>query len=170
MPDEEDPGEALVQQLIVYKRFKELAKILVERQAADLRTYLRLAPPPKVEGRLDLSDTTVNDIFQAALRVYARREDMRSPLRTVVAAPRITIREKIQLIANILKQKTTTTFKELTKKSSSPLDIVVTFLAVLELVRRYRIAAKQESLFSDIDLRRDDAWDENLDFELEFNE
>jgi segregation and condensation protein A len=170
MPDEEDPGEALVQQLIVYKRFKELAKLLVDRQAADLRTYLRLAPPPKVEGRLDLSDTTVNDIYQAALRVYARREDLRSPLRTVVAAPRITIREKIQLIANILKQKTTTTFRELTKKSSSPLDIVVTFLAVLELVRRYRIAAKQESLFSDIDLRRDDAWDENLDFELEFNE
>ena len=48
--DEEDPGEALARQLIVYKRFKELAVFLDNRVAAGLHTYLRVAPPPKVEG------------------------------------------------------------------------------------------------------------------------
>lgn len=169
MPDEEDPGEALVQQLIQYKRFKELAKLLQQRQVEHLRTYLRQAPPPKVEGRLDLSGITVNDLYATAVRIFSR-EDLRSPLRTVVAAPRITIREKIKLIADALRAKAVTTFRELTKKAPGRLDIVVTFLAMLELVRRYRIAAQQEQLFGEIELRRDEEWDENLDFELGFTE
>lgn len=169
MPDEEDPGEALVQQLILYKQFKSLAKLLTERQADNLRSYLRLAPPPKVEGRLDLSDVTLNDLYNAAMRVFSR-EDMRAPLRTVVAAPRITIREKIQLVAAALKANTIVGFRQLVRKNPSRLHVVVTFLAVLELVRRYRIAAQQDSLFGDIELRRDEAWGEDLDFELEFNE
>jgi segregation and condensation protein A len=168
-PDEEDPAEALIQQLIVYKRFKELAKTLFQRQEAHLRTYLRQAPPPKVEGRLDLSDTSVNDLYAAAIRVFTR-EDLRAPLRTVVTAPRITIREKIRAIADALKAKAMTTFKELVQKTPGRLDIVVTFLAMLELVRRYRIAATQESLFGNIELRRDQEWDENLEFELGFTE
>lgn len=168
-PDEEDPGEALVQQLLLYKRFKELASLLVLRQEDELRSYLRMAPPPKVEGRLDLSDTTAEDIHKAALRVYTKA-DARAPLRTVVAAPRVTIREKIKAIADVLRQKTVTTFRELVSKTPDRLHVVVTFLAMLELVRRYRIAAKQEALFEDIELRRDEQWNESLDFELEFTE
>jgi segregation and condensation protein A len=169
MPDEEDPGEALVQQLLLYKQFKDLATQLAQRQAGDLRSHLRMAPPPKVEGRLDLSDTDINDLYNAALRVFTR-EDLRAPLRTVVAAPRITIREKIRIVAAALRANTLVRFRELVGKTPGRLHVVVTFLAVLELVRRYRIAAQQDALFGDIELRRDDAWDENLDFDLEFNE
>jgi segregation and condensation protein A len=168
-PDEEDPGEALVQQLMMYKRFKEVAQLLTGRQEDRMRNYLRMAPPPKVEGRLDLSDTTAEDIYKAAVRIFTKA-DARAPLRTVVAAPRITIREKIKMIADVFKQKTVTSFRELIAKTPARLDIVVTFLAMLELVRRYRISAKQDALFEDIELRRDENWNENLDFELEFTE
>jgi segregation and condensation protein A len=168
-PDEEDPGEALVQQLLLYKQFKEIAKLLTLRQADELRTHLRMAPPPKVEGRLDLSNVSLNDLFAAAIRIYTR-EDLRTPLRTVVAAPRITIREKIKFVADALKAKSLVRFRELIKSTPGRLDIVITFLAILELVRRYRISADQEALFGDIQLRRDDAWDEDLDFDLEFSE
>jgi len=167
--DEEDPGEALVQQLIIYKRFKELAGLLADRQDKHLRSYLRLAPPPKVEGRLDLSGVSVNDLYATAMRVFSR-EDLRSPLGTVVAPPRVTIREKILLIASALHSKGVIKFRDLLTQGSGRLHIVVTFLAMLELVRRYRIATRQEALFGDIELRRDEAWDENLDFELEFIE
>jgi segregation and condensation protein A len=169
MPDEEDPGEALVQQLILYKQFKNLAGLLAERQAQDLRSYLRTAAPPKVEGRLDLSDVTLTDLYNAAVRVFTR-EDARVPLRTVVSAPRVTIREKIRLIADAFKNNTVVQFRSLLGKKAGRLHIVVTFLAMLELVRRYRIAAVQDGLFGDIEMRRDDAWDENLDFDLEFTE
>ncbi|MBX3046214.1 MAG: segregation/condensation protein A [Anaerolineales bacterium] len=168
-PDEEDPGEALVQQLLLYKRFKELASMLTLRQDGALRSYLRMAPPPKVEGRLDLSGMTAEDVYRAAMKVYAKA-DARAPLRTVVAAPRVTIREKIKAIADVLRNKTVTTFRELVAKTPDRLHVVVTFLAMLELVRRYRIAAKQEDLFEEIELRRDDNWNESLEFELEFTE
>lgn len=168
-PDEEDPGEALVQQLLLYKRFKELASLLTLRQDTALRSYLRMAPPPKVEGRLDLSGMTAEDVYRAAMKVHAKA-DARAPLRTVVAAPRVTIREKIKAIADVLRQKTVTTFRELVSGTPDRLHVVVTFLAMLELVRRYRIAAKQDELFQEIELRRDDNWNETLDFELEFTE
>lgn len=168
-PDEEDPGEALLQQLLLYKQFKELARLLTLRQADELRTHLRMAPPPKVEGRLDLSNVSINDLYAAAIRIFTR-EDLRTPLREVVAPPRITIREKILFVANALKAKTLVRYHELIRGESGRMGMVVTFLAILELVRRYRISAQQEALFGDIELRRDDAWDENLDFELEFSE
>ncbi len=47
--EEEDPAEALVRQLRQYKRFKQLAGRLQTRETADLRTYLRVAPAPRLE-------------------------------------------------------------------------------------------------------------------------
>ena len=52
-------GEALAQQLRIYKRFKELATWLDGRTELHLRTFLRVAPPPKIESHLDLSDITL---------------------------------------------------------------------------------------------------------------
>jgi len=46
--DEEDPGEALIRQLLMYKRFKDLSGILAIRQNNNLRSYIRLADPPKI--------------------------------------------------------------------------------------------------------------------------
>jgi chromatin segregation and condensation protein Rec8/ScpA/Scc1 (kleisin family) len=53
----------------------------------------------------------------------------------------------------------------------SRLEIVVTFLAVLELVKQRRVAAQQEGIFSDIELVPSENWreDQDLEFELEFD-
>lgn len=168
-PDEEDPGEALVQQLILYKKFKTLATHLAERQAADLRSFLRMAPPPKVEGRLDLSDVTMRDLHETAIRVFSQ-EDLRAPLATVVAAPKIRIRDKIKLLVTAFKTSPVVRFREFISKAPERVHVIVAFLAVLELVRRFRIAARQEALFGDIELRREEGWDEDLEFELEITE
>ncbi len=50
---EEDPGDALARQLRLYKQFKDVAMLLHQREEAGLRTFLRLAPPPKVPPRFD---------------------------------------------------------------------------------------------------------------------
>ena len=59
---EEDPGESLVEQLKLYKRYKEIAVWMEERQTKNLRTFLRVAPPPKVEPKLDLSNLTLEKL------------------------------------------------------------------------------------------------------------
>ncbi|MQC26693.1 MAG: segregation/condensation protein A [Chloroflexi bacterium] len=168
-PDEEDPGEALVQQLIMYKRYKELAALLAERQAKGLRSFLRTAPPPKLEGKLDLSGVGLEDLQTAAINAILNQAP-RVPLGRVVAAPRVTIREKIRLIADRLKLNRSTRFADLVAETPGRLHVVVTFLAMLEMVRRHRIAARQQALFGDIELERDDEWGEELDFEIEFAE
>lgn len=166
-PGEEDVGKALVQQLRLYKRFKEIANLLAEREDKGLRTYLRVAPPLKVEGKLDMSDITLDDLLSAAAEIFAKEEE-RQALGTIITPPKVTIREKITYITRLLRETHHTTFRNMITGAQTRLEIVVTFLALLELVKRFRVAAQQEGLFNDIAVEPIGTFDENEDFELEF--
>ncbi len=166
-PDEEDAGRSLVDQLKLYKRFKEIGGWLNAQEHANLRTYLRIAPPPKVEPKLDLSNLTLEKLVTAATIAFAKEKE-KQPLGVIIAPPRITIREKIDLISRMLKEVEHSTFSALLNSGASRLEVVVTFLALLELVKRYRVAAHQEGLFNDIKIDRMDDWDEDEEMELEF--
>jgi segregation and condensation protein A len=164
---EEDAGKSLVDQLKLYKRFKEIGLWLNARESANLRTFLRIAPPPKVEPKLDLSNVTLDKLVTAAHIAFAKEKE-KQPLGVIIAAPRITIREKIDLIAKTLKEVERSTFSALLNPGASRLEVVVTFLALLELIKRYRIAAHQEGLFNDIEIDRMEEWGDDEELELEF--
>jgi segregation and condensation protein A len=164
---EEDLGEALARQLQIYKRYKELSNWLNERENAHLHTYLRVAPPIKMEGKLDLSDISLIDLLAAAEGVFAEEAE-RQGLNTVISAPRVTIREKIALIAEKLGHSPNTSFTRLLGEKPSRLEVVVTFLALLELVKRYHVAARQEGLFSDIQIEKMNEWKGGEELEIEF--
>lgn len=164
---EEDAGQALVDQLKLYKRFKEIGGWLNTREQANLRTYLRVAPPPKVEPKLDLSSITLAKLVAAAEEAFAK-EKAKQPLASVIAAPRVTIREKIDMISKMMKDVQRVAFSTLIKDSASRLEVVVTFLAMLELIKRYRVQAHQEGLFNDIEIDRMADWSEDEEIEIEF--
>ena len=164
---EEDTGQALVDQLKLYKRFKEIGGWLYAREQVNLRTYLRVAPPPKVEPKLDLSNITLERLVKAAEEAFAK-EKAKKPLATIISAPRVTIREKIDMITKMMKDVERSSFSVLVKDSTSRLEIVVTFLAMLELIKRYRVQAHQEGLFTDIELDRMEDWSEDEEIEIEF--
>jgi segregation and condensation protein A len=166
-PGEEDTGALLVEQLRLYKRFKHVANLLGEREAQNLRTYLRLAPPPKIEGKLDLSNITIVDLIAAAREVYAK-ETEKQALGTVISAPKVTIREKIEMISKRLGAAEHARFRELLGENPTRIEIVVTFLALLELVKRYQVAARQDGLFADIEIKRMDDWNPEEEIEIEF--
>ena len=164
---EEDVGQALVDQLRLYKRYKEIGAWLHERQESNLRTFLRIAPPPKFEPKLDLSNVTLEKLVTAAEEAFAKERNKR-PLGDIIAAPRVTIREKIDLIAKTMKEVERATFRSLLDKGASRLEVVVTFLAMLELVKRYRIYAHQEGLFNEIEIDRMEDWSDDEEIEIEF--
>ena len=166
-PGEEDAGRSLVDQLRLYKRFKEIGGWLNTRQDSNLQTFLRIAPPPKVEPKLDLSNITLEKLTNAAEAAFAR-EQQKEPLGSIIAAPRVTIREKIDLISKTLREVQRSTFRAMLNDGASRLEIVVTFLAMLELIKRYRIDAHQEGLFSDIEINRMQDWKEDEELDLEF--
>ncbi len=167
-PGEEDPGEALARQLLAYKRYRQIANLLAEREGAGLRTYLRLAPPQKIEGTLDLTGIGLPELVEAALAIYLNAQ--KPELGSVVAPPRITIREKIQMITQALRKLPRITFLSLLGKQRGRLDVVVTFLAMLELVKRRLVQATQTQTFGDISLEPMGNLGEEEDFELEFGE
>lgn len=150
---EEDPGEALARQLIIYKRFKELSLFLDEREAKKMRTYLRLDTTPRTQiaAKLDLSDLTLENLVQVAREIFRDVHNL-APLSEVVSFPRITIRERINIILERLQKEGGLSFSKLVSKKGNRVEIVVTFLAMLELVKRHIVGATQETLFGDISL------------------
>jgi len=166
-PGEEDVGTTLVEQLRLYKRFKEIGAWLEQRQAAGLATYQRVAPPPRFEVKFDPSTLTLDALVAAANAAFARAAS-KEPLASVIAAPTVTIREKIELISKTLRQLRRASFKGLLADRATRLEVVVTFLALLELIKRYRVQVQQEALFSDIQIDPLQEWSEGEEIELEF--
>ena len=91
-------------------------------------------------------------------------------LGTVVSVPRVTIREKIDHIVHTLQNQPQSSFSQILGEQRTRLDIVVTFIAMLELIKRHFVRASQDNLFSEITLEPANGWDEEVDFELEFGE
>ena len=168
-PGEEDPGVALARQLIVYRRFKEIAGLLSQLEGDHHRVFTRQAPPPQLDVGIDLSGLTIDDLLLAAWQVLSEQNDL-TELGSVVPPPRVTIREKIVLIADYLHRHRYGSFDQLLHSHPYRLEVVVTFLALLELVKRKMILAEQETLFGQIAFKPAEAWSEDTSFELEFGE
>jgi len=146
---EENAGDDLVRQLIAYKQFKEVARGLAELESANRRTFIRVAPPPQIETKVDLSGVTVDQLL-GLVREALAVEKPRIAVDSVVSPFRLTIRDQIGLIQRRLQQQPQVRFKRLLRQARSRLEIIVTFLAVLELLKRRAIKVQQEGIFGDI--------------------
>jgi segregation and condensation protein A len=166
---EEDVGQELVRQLKLYKRFKEISKILRNYEESGSRTYLRIAPTPNIESKIDVSGIKLDDLLVAAQAVL-RKSKPDAQLDNVITISRITIRQKINLIAQFLKNSEQGTFQQLLSKEPTHEEIVVTFLAMLELVKRHLVQVWQESLFGGIEIKLATTWDEEQPLDLGFRE
>jgi segregation and condensation protein A len=153
-PAEEDPGETLARLLLEYKRFKQIAQWLRAREERGVRMHLRLAPPPPLPARLDMTGVTLDrlmDVVRDALA--ALPPQMPGHL---VAAPRVTVRERMLTIADELARAGRLTFRDVLSRSASRAEVIVTLLAVLELCRRRRVRLEQPDLFAEILILPDD--------------
>lgn len=150
---EEDPGDALARQLLLYRQFKQAAGQLESREQAGLRTYLRTSTQPALTPQLDLAGLGAGALMEAMLEALTAMGDSAS-LGEGAEPPKIAIREKIEAVLAALAGRDTVTFQEILSGAASRLDIVVSFLAVLQLIKSNRVIARQERLFADITLSR----------------
>lgn len=155
---EEESVDALIKQLLEYRRFKQAAALLQEREAQGLRVYVRTAPKPELEKRLDLSNLDLNKLHNALRRVLQRIPS--DPPMPRVKTYLITVAEQIENVRTYVQQRQQhagsngqaqpVTFTELLTRGSTRLEVVVTFLAILELIKQRELSAEQENTFGEI--------------------
>lgn len=150
--EEEDPAQALLRQLRHYKQFKNAAAWLEARQEAGLRTYLRVAPPPKLESKLDLSGITTATLIQALLELQDRTEAQKRSV-DVVLPRRVTVESQIGHLRAVLLSQASISFHDTLSDNPDRVEIAVTLLAALELIKRREATAHQAHLFGPIELR-----------------
>lgn len=167
---EEDPGEALARQLMLYRKYKLVANKLDDLQRSDRRTYVNLSPVPEVEGKHVITGVTISDLIDASIEVYTRIPEDPGSLDSAISAPKITIRQKIHLLTQHLRQFGRSSFRVILGQQRSRESISVTFLAMLELIKLGYVFAYQENSFSDIEIEPAQEWEGKEELDLEFGE
>ncbi len=147
--EEEDIGDQLARQLRAYKQFKMVANLLQDRESEGLRGFVRLAVSPKLEPRLSLGDVSLVDLVAAVHQALAE-QPAEPAVGEIVAPLTVTVGQQIALIRRQLNRQRKTSFRHLLRRGASRLEIIVTFLALLELVKQYEIDVRQEILFGEI--------------------
>ncbi|MCK9555747.1 segregation/condensation protein A [bacterium] len=145
--DSVDPRADLVKQLLEYKQFKELADHLEEREKERVNIFSRAASVSVESEGVELSNVSIFDLISAFSDILkgAGQEDLRE-----IFEDKFTVSDKISHITGVLKNNKNVKFSELFEKTANKGEIVVTFLAVLELIRLKAVKAVQKKHFSDI--------------------
>lgn len=153
-PDEEveDPAEALIRQLKLYRRFKRAAAWLQEREQRGLRTYLRVAPPPRLEGKLDISGLSAESLYQTLWDVLSRAAETEERVE-VVQPRRVTVESQVRRLRTALSREESISFKDLLSTDVDRVEVAVTLLAMLELIKRREVIVRQSHLFGPIEIR-----------------
>jgi segregation and condensation protein A len=152
--EEEDPRWELVRQLVEYKKFKEAAEQLGDLGAIREMMFLRgdSKLPLDQEAPTLTGEVTVFDLLTALQRVLdriAQREKTE-----LIEVDRFTVAEKIALITQQLQLKKHLLFSELFQDAISRPEVVVTFLAILELAKMKQLQLQQGEVFGEIVLSR----------------
>jgi segregation and condensation protein A len=150
--EEEDPRWELVRQLLEYKKFKEAAQHLQQRELARENHFARLPEKPELEAERPLGDVSVFDLINAFNNIL-KRLDQKEDLREIFEE-RYTVSDKIELVMKLTASGVPLKFTELFSGMASRTEIVVTFLALLELIRLKQVQVLQEEVFGEIELRR----------------
>ncbi|MFH1477590.1 MAG: segregation/condensation protein A [Verrucomicrobiota bacterium] len=152
--EEEDPRWELIRQLIEYKKFKDAAANLQEMESLAGNMFLRSAEDPVVvveQPGVGLEDVTIFDLiasFNEALKRIQVNEIGE------IMAERFTVADGIESILGRIKRETQVIFATLFQPLSTRHEIIITFLALLELIRLRQVVARQEAVFGDIVIMR----------------
>ncbi|MBU8869819.1 MAG: segregation/condensation protein A [Gemmatimonadales bacterium] len=151
--EEEDPRAELVRRLLEYKRFKEAAAALHLQEQGRRKFHLRKTSYP-FQDELDLEPKLrieMFDLLSALAGIFDRLQA--SPVHEVEREP-YTVEEKMSLIEERIGNGGTINFTELFMSDSVKMEVIVTFIAVLELVKRGRLEFVQTQANSEIWIHR----------------
>jgi segregation and condensation protein A len=145
---EEYPLDQLKSRLLEYQKYKEVGKLLSYKIMENSQIYYR--PAPVIDKQDFVLDATIFDLMSSFRKALAGIcENVKE-----IIYQEIPIETKIREILDILEGKQYISFTEILKMQSTKRSLIVSFIAVLELVKNKQIVAKQSELFSEIRIYR----------------
>lgn len=154
--DEDDPRWELIRQLIEYKKFKEAAAHLRDQEELQALLFPRPGELPgsfaQAEEPLLFGEVSIFDLinaFQKALTRLPKEEAGRE-----IYEENYTVTDRIQYLARIVEEGVAIKFEELFSSSATRSELIVTFLAMLELIKMKYFRVRQEAQFGEIWIER----------------
>lgn len=149
--DVEDPREELVNRLLEYQAYKEITKVLQEKE--ELRREIYTKSPENIKNYVDevsevTCDVTLDELIEA-FKKYLERKIDNKPLNTKITVKEITVSSRRHEIKKILRIKGKVSFVELFPVVSREY-VVATFLAILEMAKSKELIITQNDTFDDI--------------------
>lgn len=159
--EEEDPRAELVQKLLEYKLYKYMSQELRDLQVdASRNMYREQKLPPEVASYrqpLDyeqlVGDMTLNKLHDIFKSIVRKQEDKIDPIRSKygnIEKDEIDMDVKALYVEAYAKEHKTFSFRKLLEKQSSRMELIVTFLIILEMMKTGKITISQENIFDDI--------------------
>lgn len=147
----EDPREELVNRLLEYQAYKDITRVLQEKEL--LRKDIYTKSPENIKNYVEEvheihADVTLDDLISAFQKYYQRKQESK-PLNTKVTVNEISVSSRRHDIKRLLKNKKRISFFELFPVASKEY-IVATFLAVLEMAKNRELVIRQDKEFEDI--------------------
>lgn len=147
-PDEDedegaDPRDELVRRLLEYQRFKDAAEQLEQREVLTRDVFARNAAPTESPAPAGFREVSVLELLAAIQRVIER---LPKDIVHQVILDKVTVRQKMTLLLDRLRSQAQVYFESLFDDAKTRMDVVVTFLAMLELVKVRAIRIVQEEL------------------------
>ena len=156
--EEEDPRAELVRRLLEYEKFKEVAETLRQREAGQQEVFKR---PKSEANKIDARDAgevyfeaSIFDLISAFTKAL---EEVPKDLFYEVIKDEFTIEGKVHEILHLMMVESRKGVAELFAKAKHKIEIIVTFLAILELIRLKEIVILQKGLFGEIEIMRNEA-------------
>lgn len=161
--EEEDPRAELVQKLLEYKMYKCISYELRDRQVDAQRVLFKMPTIPKevleYEEPVDLkeliSDLTLSRLNMIFKSIMKKQVDKIDPVRSKfgkIEKEEVSLEEKMTYVEEYAKQHRAFSFRALLMAQSSKMEVIVTFLAILELMKVGKIGISQEFIFDDIQI------------------
>ncbi len=164
-PNMEDPEEVLLRQLREYKAFKEISCKLNSLYESASRSYSKL-PEELVlpEQEVTLKEMTTSALYAVFTRLMADAGEERVDVREI-EQDRFTIRSQLRRIRSVLQERETVRFEELFEGIPVKLEMIVTFMALLDMIRRSEIKLKQSTPYGAIMISAAKLMEDDEDFE-----
>lgn len=148
---QEDEGPSLADQLKLYKQYVEASKVVEALWMKNEVAYGRIEPPIKVEGFVLPSNALAENLYLSMMGIIKKLKPV-NPLPKVAIDRTISLKQKIESIFQTLQQIKKLSFTDVVGAAESRTEIIVSFLAILELVKQQKVSIQQVECFEEMEL------------------